>query len=506
MNNSFRIIAVRVIEGCSSNVKKILKNNCTYFFYNEYEYDENSHTIKKKSRTRGIPDSFFNVSTDNPTNLKINISAIVGKNGDGKSSLIELILRIINNFAYACGFTHLHQELSPVEGVFGELFYAIGEDIYSIKCENDRITFICTDNNFEIEGKSQSIEFSLKNPQINITHFVKKHAAILFYTHVSNYSLYAYNSEDFSIETLSDKGCWINGLFHKNDGYQTPIVLNPFREKGNIDVNIENHLCKQRLLSMFVDGSITTINSDEKPEGFAYKLESESKLFKKTIGEFVENNIEPNDESFFDVIKDYQPTFLQKIQKGVEHYEFLFSKAKEIVINILEEKDLPIPHTDKKSINDKTRDLDPRAIETINDVINKGYDCLNHKQFERILQIIDTCELWNVFANEKYVNLPSIFFNKKAQEDIEFHTNSVSGIAYHLRNIDSISANKNTIAYHFVNLIFEEVELYFHPEFQQKYILYLLNILSKMEFKQLEAINLCFVTHSPFILSDIPKK
>lgn len=83
--------------------------------------------------------------------------------------------------------------------------------------------------------------------------------------------------------------------------------------------------------------------------------------------------------------------------------------------------------------------------------------------------------------------------------------NSISGIVYHLRNIDSTLETDNTINYKYVNLMFEEIELYFHPEFQQKYILSLINILSKMEFNRLKAINMCFVTHSPFILSDIPK-
>lgn len=56
-----------------------------------------------------------------------------------------------------------------------------------------------------------------------------------FYTFVSNYSMYAYNREDYSDEFDADGiGCWLQGIFHKNDGYQTPIVLTPFREKGNI--------------------------------------------------------------------------------------------------------------------------------------------------------------------------------------------------------------------------------------------------------------------------------
>lgn len=83
--------------------------------------------------------------------------------------------------------------------------------------------------------------------------------------------------------------------------------------------------------------------------------------------------------------------------------------------------------------------------------------------------------------------------------------NSISGVIYHLRNIDSAVETDKTIGYRFVNLVFEEIELYFHPEFQRQFILKLTEMLKRMEFKRLEAVNMCFVTHSPFILSDIPK-
>lgn len=52
-----------------------------------------------------------------------------------------------------------------------------------------------------------------------------------FYTFVSNYSLYAYNSLELNKEYTDDNQCWIEKIFHKNDGYQTPIVLNPYRKK-----------------------------------------------------------------------------------------------------------------------------------------------------------------------------------------------------------------------------------------------------------------------------------
>ena len=73
-----------------------------------------------------------------------------------------------------------------------------------------------------------------------------------FYTICINYSLYAFNPADFksSFRTTAgetDDGNWLSYLFHKNDGYYIPLVLTPFREDGQIDVNNENELAKQRI-------------------------------------------------------------------------------------------------------------------------------------------------------------------------------------------------------------------------------------------------------------------
>jgi len=49
--------------------------------------------------------------------------------------------------------------------------------------------------------------------------------------------------------------------------------------------------------------------------------------------------------------------------------------------------------------------------------------------------------------------------------------------------------------------------MYYHPEWQRKYIYDLIDYTSKINpenLRQIEGINVTFLTHSPFILSDIP--
>ncbi|WP_159156154.1 hypothetical protein [Empedobacter brevis] len=54
-------------------------------------------------------------------------------------------------------------------------------------------------------------------------------------------------------------------------------------------------------------------------------------------------------------------------------------------------------------------------------------------------------------------------------------------------------------------MILEEIEMYAHPEMQRTYIDYIVKSIEKLSLKRTLGINICFITHSPFILSDIPE-
>ena len=81
---------------------------------------------------------------------------------------------------------------------------------------------------------------------------------------------------------------------------------------------------------------------------------------------------------------------------------------------------------------------------------------------------------------------------------------SVSSIIYHLTNLRSVKPNLPR--YHCFNLIIDEVEICFHPEYQRTFLSKLLNLLDRLEFNHGKYINIILTTHSPFLLSDIPDK
>lgn len=289
----FRIIAVRPLEGCAKHVLKCLKVDTTYYLCNEFQI-EGSCVLWRKNYCHQLQEDFFEMSSDEHKEPHISISAIVGMNGDGKSSLTELIIRLINNCAINYGMDP-QERLLPVKNVNAELYFQSENSIYRIiNDKNDcdtKVQLVATVKNGEI-----------KNIGTLRTLSSKELGDGFFYTLVNNYSHYAYNLRDFKeeinneiVSNNEDEKYWLYRIFHKNDGYQTPISLHPYRKRGNIDINREKELSDQRLLSLIMSSTSTSrskllldINGKE-PYKIELTLLNSTKLRENTIKERFES-------------------------------------------------------------------------------------------------------------------------------------------------------------------------------------------------------------------------
>ena len=77
----------------------------------------------------------------------------------------------------------------------------------------------------------------------------------------------------------------------------------------------------------------------------------------------------------------------------------------------------------------------------------------------------------------------------------------------HPKNIGSEKqeTTPNRAVYSNVNIVLDEVELYYHPQMQRALVKNLISSFENLkEAKGIKSINVCILTHSPFILSDIP--
>lgn len=303
----FKLLALRVLDDCADHISKCLRKNVYYYFCTDFRF-EISGKVYRGNRYLGqlqgdfyVPKQKYNFIEPKPTRLKININAIVGKNGDGKSSIVELAIRLINNYiAQEQGKVtektkfRTEQPLKYVVGVSAELYFQIEQNIYKLynrenKCGVVRFAKIEDSECFDISNEDESFD-----------------VLDSIYTLVSNYSHYSYNIYDFrkewdmSIQLKDEDGqneaCWLYHIFHKNDGYVTPISIHPFRRSGIIDINKEAYLSKQRLLYLFVkssDGQNAFRNIlGKQAVGIRLTPSSRSKLLDHSIRDFFYANIE----------------------------------------------------------------------------------------------------------------------------------------------------------------------------------------------------------------------
>ena len=233
----FRIIAIKTgykptAKSSSSLVKdndflKVLSPNTFYPFYSHYQFIDNN--IIKYNPESDIDIYKLNGHSD----ISITINAIVGSNGSGKSTLIELIYWA--NYNIGCYLNLIkgkgNKSLVPFGFLDLELVYTV---------DNNSFFKLIFTNSFVYINTSKISEYNevVFNPDNNRLLTIDD-LPEFFYSIVVNYSHYALNSTEI--------GEWINSLFHKNDGYQTPIVLNPMRKEGNIDINREKGLLTKRL-------------------------------------------------------------------------------------------------------------------------------------------------------------------------------------------------------------------------------------------------------------------
>lgn len=567
--SGFKLLAIRPLEGCNKELLKVLKENQLYQFYNSYEFifeDNNkSGKVLEVVPSNNYIDTLYDIRWENEKNelqkeLPVAVSAIVGKNGAGKSSLLELIYAAIYQMSLYADilvfnedieqkwiskeeFEKLDDEEKKLKGIANlkiQLFFEIGA--HQIELTINGAASVArdhlTENPLEFRLISntnlfEEREFKLDQLLSNTKEFIQKY---FFYTIAVNYSAYSLNSLQI--------GKWLDYVVHKNDGYQTPLVLNPKRTKGNININIENDLVAQRLSSNVLEPigknlpekslrnmapnktvseieltidweKINGLKVDEKVTNFEILLET---LYLAYTGSSYSSRKVNNK------LLTLEFYLLNKIIKVCrvytpynKYYEGTSFQVEELVKKLM---------ADESHITFKIRQalnwLHFDHIPKVHDNLNKTFDFPIDELALNIERIIKQ----NPKRNLKTIELiPPSFFETR----LKFNGNgyfdelssgekqkiySTSTIVYHIINLNSVFNNKtDNISpgldnkYHNINVLFDEAELYFHPEYQRRYINDLISYIGLINIdniKHLNGVNICFATHSPFILSDIP--
>lgn len=616
---SFKLIAIRPLSGCNEKFLKNLIPNQIYKFYNEYEFYRGENQVKnafegsinKIKFKLTIPEELY-YQGENEYTSKINVSAIVGKNGSGKSALIELLvasvvkisLVINDNFIDPVNlynhpdenirneFIEKYKQSKKVDlrDVNSEIyFYHKAPPLDEIGNSTPKIRMVRIENGFvsivdfkkELNNKTifsiSDKEFSdlcfteslvQENNELNLSQKELDFLKDFFYTMIINYSHYGYN-------TL-ESGEWLKGVFHKNDSYQLPVVINPFREEGNIDINSEKNLASSRfLVNVLQEKKLRTISDNKTVSHISIEIdkrkfsewdeierrdkrivneeEEKKEILELLINIFFDEKdykLTQTENSIYPFIRDYILLKLYKITQYKKYNYFRYEKYTFIEVHkspssfsfIKNQNIEDYFHAlegDSSHITDKLRQAvfflrymyvqDGELFEKgTNKKIIKIDDLYNkiNESFKKNLQsklITDQFLYGNFTVRE---SLPSIFkvnyFFDNYYSENNFNNfssgekqkiYSVHSVVYHLRNLKSVQEiefgenekKMQLIYYRNVNIIFDEIELYAHPDFQRRFLNDLLIAINSVQ-QRYDNLNILFITHSPFILSDIPKQ
>ena len=605
--SSFSIIGVRCNSKDSAGKRKMTVGQL-YLLLDGYEIKEGEVTkaIWREKHDK-LYDDYYTESLEGKPHIQV--SAIVGQNGAGKSSIVEFMMRLINNFAAASlgekkqgpAATRLHF----INKVVGELWYAQKGAIYHLIVKNAHVVL---EELKEIERDENQIKWGKSNPvfdnerpelETEVTDVLsgeeneeklKEIYSHFFYTLIANQSIYAYNTNDFYAECNSkekeleasgpkkdnepyttEELCWLHGIFHKNDGYQTPIVITPFRDQGIIDINNENLLAQERLMTLLVlQEELRIINGHLKVKSLSYSYETETfygyesvrdyigfhqltpegykklrNAVMKVWGDLLGENLTQYAEqrSYYEQAVDYLVYKTLKVSKQYkEHHDFFHeNKEKDADYNedalkkLIEGESIDHSHITRKVMqtlaylvfgifdlpternnegklkrNQTEVDFGTLAVKWHGETTKRADDIMYQPLWNHIrlcaLTVppffcfqINVCEVDDEDTNIDFETLSS---GEKQQ------IYSISSVLYHLDNLNSAKEdklNKNRIQYEHVNVILEEIELYYHPELQQQFVKFLIDGLNQMTLENIKSIHVQIVTHSPYVLSDIPR-
>lgn len=622
-----KIICIRPLERKGAykkkhTIHKNLKENKFYYLYDGYN-------IKEKCIYRygtAVPNDLYKPTRyahgKTPAMFEVNFCAIVGENGAGKSTLIDLYIRIINNLAvYILGerfafpkAEHLHF----IKGVFAEVYIENEDTIYCIRSgastiELEEFIYRIETRRFE---RQQNLLFRgvIDDKEPYIGHPEKKSLLKqLCYNTIINYSIHSYNSYSYKDENTggakevkirSDQAMkpdyffsegkpirisqslikdndpeafsWLGGVFHKNDGFQSPIVITPKRTYGRMDMNKEQKLAQDRLLSLLFISykpdkkkdekvfAFTEINKKLKINGF--KIKGNAKMLQLYKEPFVSYDDLPkyNAEEYKDLDKFIRDKYIKTFGvDAVGRYH------KEVAINYLVSKTVKIFMTYPKYIHVREF-LRKKSGRMLNDkdeaflngwlqilwsdhshITTKLWRSLNYLRYDHIgfntsfttKKLDDLIDEYIRGDKGSIIGKANVYPPKKTDEmlppsffDVDFHlydiedvkkekripfstlssgekqvTYILTSLFYYMICIDSVGFyqhtdedRKNLVEYDHINVIFDEIELYFHPEMQRTFVSTLLHGIQQLPLVRTKSLHFIIVTHSPFVLSDIP--
>ncbi len=590
--SEFKLLGIRPLDGCSTQFKKNLNAGEIYKFYQNYTFLDEAG-VEILSFNKNLNSKVFkiqNLELDQELDLysidrlNINISAIVGKNGSGKSTVLDLFYLTV----YLIDYKNLlkHKKKIEDESISFNSQYSFNDIIEKnsnlLEGHSDRNTYnffqglkyfieerVHLEVFYKYRLKIYKLILDTKNKEdidwcklerLEDGYFIPDNGDLLpFYSISLNYSIH-------SLNTL-DTGLWLESIFHKNDGYQTPLVMNPKRNQGTIDVGNERDLQKSRLLvnsleilknsesrdPLFNDKSVKKIVFKYKFKNLQTVIKGRESLnMDLSLIDGPYNNINKESEYRIKIIqkifslkkfsdcswieKEAYGYIIYKVDRILQNYPSIFHDDNyETKLISIKNYDSHITFKLKQAINfiryknylkTKCEEKNPDITENL---YGRGLDAFSfEKDPNIIIEIVNVKNrlITDIYSHQTKETISQIEFLPPPIFDYDLHFSndqndtfeklssgekqqiySIHTIIYHLRNLSSIKNGSVLKKYSKINILLDEIELYFHPEMQRNFVNRLLKGIGQLSAnleRNIDSINILIATHSPFVLSDIP--
>jgi len=476
---------------------------CKFFDkYNNNEELKDNCKLKIKRKKESL--SIF------PKN--IDVTAIVGENGGGKTSLMKLIFLLI----------YYKKHSSDNENDYIKLInQKYKKSIFLIIYDDGKYYKITLNKNINSNTTCDELE--------NLNFFS------VYFNYISD-SWY----NDFEDD-------WVNQIYHKNDNYKTPILLQPNKQDSNtlsnsINLDMISYLNSQRILQFYstISNSISISNFfkpsrikiQSNSHSFSYSSDGNFVIIKK-VNKIASQILEPNKKYKYKYNHSSNNKMYRELKELEDSNNFKYLNQLYITFKVLLSNKSSInnivftriENAYKKMINDDT------LMPEVSTIQKEEFSTLiNHDASEyEVLKIKKCIEFQNenmhknaVFKklfDEKYLKIednkvknllsyiPAWLNIDFYEEDKALHTLSsgekalftiITNIMYQFNNI-------NAETYRTINIFLDETELGLHPNWQKKFLFDILESIKPLNINN-KKINFILATHSPFIVSDIPKE
>ena len=457
---------------------------------------------------------------DNPDHIEnffgenINVTAIVGKNGSGKSSVFEVLA-----FLYWQGVTPLIKEDDKT------FFLYKSNGRFYIQCENYKIhhtkgfqkLFKNIDNNTKVSSPT-SFSHRTSMPLISFSNCISDMIHNKSLEKLKSYDNF-YNGIQPDNPMMKSKGFYdnFNQKFHdilkKEKDFFNFVDKNLLFNNFKIEIHIYElgaWFIGDELYEKFIisedSGDLLSFGQTEQGtnntlyKAFALFLISKSRGIRRYDDLGQRSNEE--DEQYL------KANIFDKVKELFENESFgekEYKKVLDICLEALNPSFNNLENEVRNSFLYKDYDLEivKKIIEkyTFNEANIFTSNIYNIDEF-KIESVIDT-SLEKELLSEKLLrinffknsNKNHSFLNLSSGEKL--YLNILTNFAYTLYHLED---DYNGI------MLFDEIELSFHPAWQKQIIGHLLYMYNKVRESKKIDLHLIFTTHSPFLLSDIPKQ